>query len=376
MKITLSVIKADIGSIGGHIAPSKRLLDTVKSYVAEHGKVLVLDHAIAHTGDDVAILTAHRHGVGDERIHELAWRAFLAGTAVAKAQGLYGAGQDLLKDAFSGNVKGMGPAVAEMEIDERPNEPFLFFAADKTDPGAFNLPLYLSFADPMTTPGLLLSPKMAKGFRFVVMDVNCTEGDRVIELVAPEQIYDIAALLRDPERYVVESVWSRATGEQAVAVATSRLHNIAGKYTGKDDPVMLVRTQMNFPATGEVLAPYATAHLVAGGMRGSHNMPLMPVAQNTGTSYFDGPPLVSCAAFSVHDGRLTEPLDCFAHPFWDRVRTHAADKSIEMRRQGFFGAAMLPMTELEYTGIMDKLAMLEPRFRMRRQVQREPATVE
>jgi fructose 1,6-bisphosphate aldolase/phosphatase len=76
--------------------------------------------------------------------------------------------------------------------------------------------------------------------------VNHTEGDRVIELVAPEELYDIAALLRDPERYVVESVWSRATGEQAVAVATSRLHNIAGKYTGKDDPVMLVRVQMNF----------------------------------------------------------------------------------------------------------------------------------
>ena len=29
----------------------------------------------------------------------------------------------------------MGPAVAEMEFEERPNEPFVFFAADKTDPG-------------------------------------------------------------------------------------------------------------------------------------------------------------------------------------------------------------------------------------------------
>ena len=36
----------------------------------------------------------------------------------------------------------MGLAVAEMEIEERPNEPSLFFAADKTDPGAYNLPLY------------------------------------------------------------------------------------------------------------------------------------------------------------------------------------------------------------------------------------------
>ncbi len=270
-----------------------------------------------------------------------------------------------MKDAFAGNVTGMGPAVAEMEIEERPSEPFLFFAADKTDPGAYNLPLYLAFWDPMNTPGLILSPKIGQGFRFVIMDVTCAEADRVIELDAPEALYDIAALLRDPERYAVESVWSRATGEQAVAVATSRLPNIAGKYTGKDDPVMLVRTQMNFPATGELLAPFATAHLVGGGMRGSHNMPLMPVALNTATSYFDGPPLVSCAGFCVRGGRLSEPVDCFAHPFWDAVRARAADKGLELRRQGFFGAAMLPMNELEYTGMVDRLAALEGRFRTR-----------
>lgn len=373
MRLTLSVIKADIGSIGGHIAPSRALLARVREFVAERAKSLLIDHAVSFTGDDIAILMTHTCGSGDAEVHRLAWDAFVAGTATARAQGLYGAGQDLLKDAFAGNVTGMGPAAAEMTIEERPNEPFLLFAADKTDPGAFNLPLYLAFADPMTTPGLILSPKMAKGFRFVIMDVSCTEGDRVIELAAPEELYDLAALLRDPERYVIESVWSRATGEQAAAVATSRLHNIAGKYTGKDDPVMLVRTQMNFPATGEILAPYAIAHFVAGGMRGSHNMPLMPVAQDTGTSYFDGPPLVSCAAFCTHDGRLTEALDCFAHPFWDSVRDHAAQKGLEMRRQGFFGAAMLPMAELEYTGITEKLAALEVRFRMRGEKERQAA---
>lgn len=365
MKLTLSVIKADIGSIGGHIAPSRQLLDTVREIVRRQGAGLLIDSAISHTGDDIAILMTHGRGVGDAAIHRLAWDAFRAGTETAKAQGLYGAGQDLLKDAFSGNVHGMGPAVAEMEFDERPNEPFLFFAADKTDPGAFNLPLYLAFADPMNTPGLILAPNLARGFRFVIMDVACTTGDRVIELSAPEELYDIAALLRDSERYVVESVWSRATGEQAAVISTSRLHNIAGKYTGKDDPVMLVRVQMNFPATGEVLAPYAIGHFVAGGMRGSHQMPLMPVQQNCGTSWFDGPPLVSCAAFAMHEGRLTESWDCFSHPFWNSVRDEVAAKGIGMRRQGFFGAAMLPMSELEYTGIMDKLEALDKRFRMR-----------
>ncbi|MBI2207594.1 MAG: fructose 1,6-bisphosphatase [Candidatus Rokubacteria bacterium] len=366
MNITLSVIKADIGSIGGHLAPSERLLASVLDHVRRHGRDLVLDSYVSHTGDDIAIVMAHTRGEGNETIHRLAWDAFVAGTAVARAQGLYGAGQDLLKDAFSGNVRGMGPAVAEMEIAERPSEPFVFFAADKTDPGAFNLPLYLAFADPMNTPGLLLSPKMARGFRFVIMDVGHADADRVIELVAPEDLYDIAALLRDPERYVVESVWSRATGEQAVAVATSRLHNIAGTYTGKDDPVMLVRVQMNFPATGEILAPFAIGHFVAGGMRGSHHVPLMPVRLGTATSWFDGPPLVSAAAFSMHHGRLTEPVDAFAHPFWDAVRARVADKAMEIRRQGFVGAAMLPMAELEYTGITEKLAALDTRFTIRR----------
>lgn len=365
MKVTLSVIKADIGSIGGHVAPSERLLEEVNTYVGKRAPGLLLDHYISHTGDDIAILMAHARGENDEKIHQLAWDAFRAGTEAARAEGLYGAGQDLLKDSFSGNVKGMGPAVAEMEFDERKSEPFLFFAADKTDPGAFNLPLYLAFTDVMNTPGLILSPKISQGYRFVIMDVNNTAGDRVIELNAPEDIYDIAALLRDPERFVVESIWSRATGEQAVAVATSRLHNIAGKYTGKDDPVMLVRAQMNFPATGEILAPYAMGHFVGGGMRGSHQVPLMPVRLNSGISYFDGPPVVSCAGFCVHNGCLTEPVDNFAHPFWDTVRNHVAEKAMEMRRQGFFGPAMLPMYELEYTGITEKMAELDKRFTVR-----------
>jgi fructose 1,6-bisphosphate aldolase/phosphatase len=365
MRITLSVIKADIGSIGGHLAPSRRLLETVRGHVARAGQGIILDSYVSHTGDDIAILMTHTRGLADRQVHKLAWDAFVEGTDVAKRQGLYGAGQDLLKDAFSGNVKGMGPAVAEMEFEERANEPFLLFAADKTDPGAFNLPLYAAFADVMNTPGLVLSPAISRGFRFLVMDVNYTAADRVIELVTPEEIYDLAALLRDPERYVIESVWSRATGEQAVAVATSRLHNIAGRYTGKDDPVMLVRVQMNFPATGEVLAPYAAGHFVAGGMRGSHHMPLMPVALDCSTSYFDGPPLVSCAAFCERGGLLTEAVDVFAHPFWDAVRNRVAEKAMEIRRQGFVGAAMLPMNELEYTGIVEKLGALEARFTLR-----------
>lgn len=367
MKTTLSVIKADIGSVGGHICPSQKVLQRVKDFIATEGQKLIIDSYISYTGDDIAILMTHTRGEGNEDIHRMSWDAFKAGTAVAKEQGLYGAGQDLLKDAFSGNVRGMGPAVAEMEIEERPNEPFLFFAADKTDPGAYNLPLYLAFADVMHCPGLILSPKMSKGFHFVIMDVENTEGDRVIELNAPEELYDIAALLRDNQRFVVEGIYSRATGEQAASVSTSRLHNIAGTYTGKDDPVMLVRSQGIFPATGEMLAPFSIGHFVAGCMRGSHTAPLMPVALNSPTSYFDGPPLVSCAAFCVHNGKLTEPADTFSHPFWNHVRDKVSRKILEMREQGFSGAAMLPMSELEYTGVVEKLESLDARFVVRKE---------
>ena len=366
MRTTLTVIKADVGSIGGHICPSRQLLTRIKEFVANEGRRLFLDSYVGFTGDDIAIFVTHTRGEGDREIHEMAWNAFVAGTAVAKEQGLYGAGQDLLKDAFSGNVRGLGPAVAEMEIEERPNEPFLFFAADKTDPGAFNLPLYLAFADPMFCPGLMLSPKMGKGFRFVIMDVEHTGQDRVIELNAPENLYDIATLLRDGERFVIEAIYSRANGEQAAVISTSRLHNIAGTYTGKDDPVMLVRTQASFPATGEVLAPFSIGHFVAGGMRGSHTVPLMPVGLNCPTSYFDGPPLISCAAFCVHNGKLTEPADAFSHPFWNHVRDKVARKTLEMREQGFSGAAMLPMSELEYTGVVEKLNVLESQFHLRK----------
>jgi len=100
-------------------------------------------------------------------------------------------------------------------------------------------------------------------------------------------------------------------------------------------------------------------------MRGSHQMPLMPVPLNSGISYFDGPPIVSCAAFAMHNGKLTEPADAFAHPFWNTVREDISRKSIDMRRQGFFGAAMLPMSELEYTGIIDKLQLLDKQFTVR-----------
>jgi fructose 1,6-bisphosphate aldolase/phosphatase len=111
------------------------------------------------------------------------------------------------------------------------------------------------------------------------------------------------------------------------------------------------------------------AHFVAGDTRGSHHMPLMPVAINTAVT---GPyclPIVSCMAYSLTpQGRLSEAVDIFGNVAWDATRLKAQRKGEEMRQQGFVGAAMLPMQELEYSAFRHSLAALEAEFQMRETV--------
>ena len=92
----------------------------------------------------------------------------------------------------------------------------------------------------------------------------------------------------------------------------------------------------------------------------------MPVKKNSPISYFDGPPIVSCLAFSVKGGKLTESADVFDQPHWDYVRQKVSQKAEEIRKQGFFGAAMLPYSELEYGGIVETIKRLEKRFKIRK----------
>ena len=124
-KITLSVIKADVGGFVGHSTVHSELLETAKQELAK-SKELV-DFFVGSVGDDINLIMTHKKGVDSEDIHQLAWNTFLACTETAKKLKLYGAGQDLLSDAFSGNVKGMGPGVAEMEFEERKSEPVIVF---------------------------------------------------------------------------------------------------------------------------------------------------------------------------------------------------------------------------------------------------------
>jgi fructose 1,6-bisphosphate aldolase/phosphatase len=218
----------------------------------------------------------------------------------------------------------------------------------------------------MYCAGLML-PQMIAGFTFHIIDMDNTAGDSIIELNAPEDYYQIAALLRDNERFGIDSIYSRTHALKAVSVSAHRLHAIAGKYTGKDDPIALVRNQGVFPAPEEILSPFTKAHFVGGDARGSHVMPLMPVPVNTGVS---GPyflPVVSAVGFSMDKvGRFSDShFDFFDNTVWDEVRLKAQRKGIEMRSQGWSGAAMLPYSELEYSGFRDTVTGLLKGFAIR-----------
>jgi fructose 1,6-bisphosphate aldolase/phosphatase len=325
----------------------------------QKGGDLLADFKVTHVGDDVNLIMTHQEGVDSEKIHRLAWDVFTACTRVSKKLKLYGAGQDLLSDAFSGNIRGMGPGVAEMEFVERPSESVVVFMADKTEPGAWNLPLYRMFADPFNTIGLVIDPKMHEGFKFEVLDLI---ENKKVTFSCPEELYDLLIFLGAANRYTVKAVY-RKNGEIAAVSSTQRMNLMAGRYVGKDDPVLIVRCQNGFPAVGEALEPFANPHLVAGWMRGSHFGPIIPVAQKDSTpTRFDGPPRAIALGFQLAEGKLVGPQDLFADVAFDRARQKALEVADYLRRLGPFEPHRLPLDEMEYTTMPQVMEKLKGRF--------------
>ncbi|MHB8780971.1 MAG: fructose-1,6-bisphosphate aldolase/phosphatase [Candidatus Geothermincolia bacterium] len=362
MKVTLSIIKADVGGYVGHSDIHPALNSRAEECLAEaKQKGLLIDYCRAECGDDIALIMTHTKGPDNEEIHKFAWDTFSSVTEVAKEYGQYGAGQDLLTDAFSGNLRGMGPGYAEMEFEERKSEPIICYLADKTEPGAWNFPLYKIFADPFNTIGLVIDPSMHAGFRFEVHDLI---DEKKILFNCPEEIYDMLVFIGAPSRYVIKHVFRKGDNDEPVAVtSTQRLFLMAGRYVGKDDPVMAVRCQSGLPAVGEALEPFAFPHTVAGWMRGSHHGPLMPVGcANDTPTRFDGPPRVVALGFQLKDGRLVGPRDMFADPSYNNARQKALDVADYLRQHGPFEPHRLPLEEMEYTTMPQVVDRLKERF--------------
>jgi len=368
-KTTISLIKCDVGSLAGHhIAPKPILEIGEKNLKKAKEKRLINSYYVFHAGDDLELLMVHQKGEDNRQIHKLAWDTFLEASEKAKSLKLYGAGQDLLKKAFSGNIRGMGPGYAEMEIEERASEPIVVFAADKASCSAFNFPMFRIFADPSNTAGLVIDPAMAGGFKFEVLD---TKEDKRVVVKCPEEMYELVALIGTTQRYTVSRIWRARDDLVCATTSTTKLSLIAGKYVGKDDPVAMVRAQYGLPAVGEVLVPFMHSYFVEGWMRGSHWGPLMPVGlRDSKTTVFDGPPRMVALGFQINDGCITsdndgKPLisDLFDDPAFDMARREAQEHAAALRYMGEFEPARLPAETLEYTTLPQVLEKLKSRFK-------------
>src|SRR3972149_1165737 len=359
MQVTFSIIKADIGGFVGHSSSHPDIIARAKELMEKAKKAgLLIDFHVTNCGDDLQLIMTHQQGEENEHIHKLAWDTFMEGTKLARQLKLHGAGQDLLSDAFSGNVKGMGPGLGGMAFQEREAETILVFMADKSSSGAWTLPLYKMFADPFNTIGLVIASNMHSGFRFEIHDVK---EHKKISFNAPEEIYDMLVFLGAPGRYAVKAVYHKESGEIAAVSSTQRLSLMAGRYIGKDDPVCIIRSQGKFPAVGEILEPFASPHIVEGWMRGSHHGPLMPVAvRESNPCRFDGPPRVIAAGFQLANGKLVRPRDLFDDPAFDEARHQANIMADFLRRMGPFEPHRLPLEEMEYTTMPEVAKKLAP----------------
>jgi fructose 1,6-bisphosphate aldolase/phosphatase len=367
-KTTISLIKCDVGSLAGHhVVPKPLFKIAEKNLENAQAKGIINSFYVFNAGDDLELLMVHEKGEQNHTIHELAWNTFKEAANRALELKLYGAGQDLLKTAFSGNVCGMGPGVAEMEIEERGADPIVIFAADKTSAGSFNYPLFRIFADPMNTAGLVIDPSMLCGFKFDVVD---TIENKVITLKCPEETYELLALIGTVGRYAISRIKRADDNLLCASSSVSKLSLIAGKYVGKDDPVMIIRAQHGLPAVGEILAPFMHTYFVMGWMRGSHWGPIMPVGLKASKcTAFDGPPRIVALGFQIANGKISsdddgKPMiaDLFDDPAFALARHEAVKEGTTLRRMGEFEPARLGPEEMEYTTIQQVLEKLGKRF--------------
>ncbi len=360
-KVTLSVMKADVGGFVGHSNMHGDVLEKAQECLEKaRAKGTLVDFRVAHVGDDLELILTHERGESSKEIHKLAWETFEACTEVARKLKLYNPGQDLKSDSFNGSLRGLGPGSAEIAMRERPSEPLVVFMADKCDTGAWNLPLYKIFADPFNTSGLVIDPSMHEGFAFEVLD---THENRTITLQCPADIYDLIMFLGSHGRFVVNKVIRRVDGVVAAVASTLRQSAVAGRATGKEDPVLIVRCQNGLPSVGEVTEAFSFPHVVTGWLRGTHQGPLMPVAfKDARCVRFDGPPRVIAAGFHLSNGKLLGPVDLFDDPAFDPARAEAVRIAEFFRRHGPFEPHRLPHDQMVHTPFPPLIARLENRF--------------
>jgi len=95
-KVTISIIKCDVGSLAGHHIVPKPLFDVAEKCLKKAAKEgTVNNFFVFNAGDDLELLMVHDKGEQSEEIHKLAWETFKEAADKASKMKLYAAGQDL-----------------------------------------------------------------------------------------------------------------------------------------------------------------------------------------------------------------------------------------------------------------------------------------
>lgn len=384
-ELTASIIKADIGGVGGHVVVHPHVMQAVQQHIFANSKGMISSFFVAGAGDDISINLIHQRGARNPDIHMLCYEAFEQAVETARQLGLYGPGQDLPlagKALYekTGNVQGAGPSAAELNLDPKQSQSQVIFVwSDKTDPGSYSIPLWRIFNNINMQDSEMLAFSNARfGYWFMIQDVELKDAAREMGKT-PEEVAEmgsglmmfhsgidnrmITTLLSDRDRYAVKAVYG--TDEEGnltrvvAAVSTDKLHNIGGEYLGKDDPVMIMLGQKDYPAPGEIIrAGWSEPFLVAGNCRGSHYAVLMPSTLFGSTNYSSNP-IVTSATVSVYakTGFIGGMTDNFFGPAWDTVRAEATKYDLWFHRaHGPFQPKVLPKGALEYQkGFMEAL---------------------
>jgi len=410
--------KADVGGVGGHVEVADEVKAAGLDFILRHnrdrkGRKIFRSIVPTHTGDDVAYtgIVEERVMENPEVVEELLWETFMVGSEVARKLGLYGPGQDLKADAYTGNIHGMGPAFIDLplpirskaELATNASQSVLVAFGDKTEPAVMNWMTNFAYRTAHVNTGLTIAEsRMKNGYQFSIVDVNTKQqaiekgipandddainkamkelgkGESVAELSdsIPSERKLLDLVMTGTTRYVIDRVWSQnedgARHSLGVVVSAERLHNIETSkgfvYGGKDDPNMLALCQGDWPAPGEITSKLRITPLVNGDCRGSHRGPLYPAPINSQTHFWSGP-IISVMVMSVNleTGRIGDISDQLGYgTMWDKFRADASDRFDWIRAHGYMEPAVLAPDELEYQPQVKQLQKeLALKFRVR-----------
>ncbi|MEK7709796.1 MAG: fructose 1,6-bisphosphatase, partial [candidate division NC10 bacterium] len=172
--------KADVGGVGGHVVAAEEVKSAIGKFVLDNnlfqGEPIFTSLMVTHTGDDVAITGIMSERIPMSVVDELMWDALQLGADKAGELGLYGPGQDLIADAFTGNLRGAGPATIALPLPLRPDNPsqtVLVSFADKTEPMAYNYYATGAYLLPRFNTGLVIAhSKMKRGYLMDIVDLD------------------------------------------------------------------------------------------------------------------------------------------------------------------------------------------------------------